>query len=260
MTPLIGACLPSEHAATLPSGAIDFLEVNVQTFLLPLQPDPAFAPNLHLAQTSPLPVSAANCFLPSSLKSTGPEAQPQAILTYAATAFARARACGIRTIVFGSGGSRKLPEGLSPESARPAFTQLLRSLGPLAQQHGLVLALEPLGKTECNFILSLAEGAAIVRDVDHPSVRLLADLYHMACNGEPWSTLQPAADLLAHVHVAETARRTPPGVDGDSFLEPFRILKEAGYSGPLSIEAQWTHPATEAPRAAEILRSQWASA
>ncbi len=254
----VGACLGPEHATALATGGeIDFLEVNVQGFLVPLAGDEAFAPNLEKARQSALPLLAANCFLPGQIKSVGPEANQGEVLTYGATAFARARACGIRTIVFGSGGSRQLPDGISSEAALPGFINLLRSLGPLAEAEGVILVLEPLNRSECNFIHTVKEGAEIVRKVGHSSVRLLADLYHMARNGESFGDLVEVTDLLAHVHVAECARRTPPGVEGDNFEEAFRVLKAGGYTGALSVEANWSDPVAEAPVAAATLREQW---
>lgn len=260
-TPLIGACLSPQQASTLtPAHALDFLEVNIQSFLLPSRPDSDFLPQLHLARATRQPITAANCFLPPALKSAGPHAQPDAIRAYATTAFRRARSVGIRTIIFGSGASRQLPEDLSPTEALPQFIALLRSLGPLAETFGVTLALEPLNHAECNFIHTIAEGASVIRAVDHLSIRLTADLYHMARNGELWSHLADAADLLAHIHVAEIPHRTPPGTEGVSWAEPFSILKKSRYAGALSIEASWSHPTTQAPIAAQILREQWHAA
>jgi sugar phosphate isomerase/epimerase len=77
--------------------------------------------------------------------------------------------------------------------------------------------------------------------VKHPNVRVLADLYHMTQKGEgPQSILKAGRKYLRHVHVAENARRTPPGVDGDDFTPYFRALKEIGYRGNISIECGWS--------------------
>ncbi|GAB4246240.1 MAG: hypothetical protein OHK005_11970 [Candidatus Methylacidiphilales bacterium] len=259
--PTFGVCLGLEHADALKSaGGVDFLEVNVQGFLRPMEEDKAFQENLELARNSPVPVYAANCFLPGSLKSAGPQADPDAVLGYAATAFARARACGIKMIVFGSGGSRHLPEGVDQEAAVSAFVNLLRRLGPLAGAEGVALVLEPLNADDCNFIFTVKEGAAIVRQVNHPAVRLLADLYHMSRNGEPVEDLADVMDILGHVHLAESAARTAPGVAGESFTEAFRMLRAGGYAGGISVEANWSDPVAEALRAMAVLRAQWEQA
>ena len=54
-------------------------------------------------------------------------------------------------------------------------------MGVIAQSYGIVVCVEPLNRAESNFINTLQEGAEIVRRVNHPHIRLLADLYHMAC-------------------------------------------------------------------------------
>lgn len=256
--PTFGVCLGLENSSALSqSEGVDFLEVNVQKFLQPMAGDETFRVNLEIACNSPLPVYAANCFLPASLKSAGPQADPAAVLSYSAKAFSRARACGIKIVVLGSGESRRLPEDADREAAVLAFVELLRRLGPLAAAEGITLVLEPLNPGDGNFVITVKEGAAIVRQVNHPAIRLLADLYHMNRNGEPVEELADVMDILGHVHVAEQGGRTPPGVVGERFTEALRILKMGGYEGGISVEANWADPVTEATRAVSVLRAQW---
>jgi sugar phosphate isomerase/epimerase len=74
--------------------------------------------------------------------------------------------------------------------------------------------------------------------VDDPNVRLLADLYHMAKEGDTPADLKAAVDLLVHVEIAEKEGRTYPGVKGDDFRPFFRVLRDAGYAGAVSIEGR----------------------
>ena len=92
------------------------------------------------------------------------------------------------------------------------------------------------------------------------SVRLLADFYHMARDGEPADEIAKHGGLLAHCHVAEAEKRTPPGVAGDDFGPYLRALKAAGYDGALSIECRWSDFETEAPAAVRYLRDRLADA
>lgn len=254
----LGVCCTPSQASVLPAGSVDFIEVNVQSFLVPLQDEAAFAPHLEAASACAFPVYAANGFLPGDLKSTGPMADPSRIEAYAATAFARAARVGIRVIVFGSGGSRQVPEGFPEEKAREQFLSLLIRLGPLAQASGITLVLEPLGRGECNFIHTVVEGAALVREANHPHVRLLADFFHMLRNGEEPSSLGGLVPLLAHTHVAEKAARTAPGVAGDDFRPFLAMLREGGYGAGLAMECGFKDMGVEAPRAVAVLREQGA--
>jgi sugar phosphate isomerase/epimerase len=69
------------------------------------------------------------------------------------------------------------------------------------------VVVEPSNPGECNFINSVREGADIVRAIDAPAIRLLADLFHMARAEETPADLAAVCDLLAHVHIAERESR-----------------------------------------------------
>jgi sugar phosphate isomerase/epimerase len=255
-SPRLGVCTSITNAAAVKGAGGDYVEESVQGFLIPDKPEGEFRPKAEAAAASPLPVRACNSFLPGALKSVGPDARPDEIVAYAGTAFRRAREIGITTIVFGSSGSRSIPEGFDRAAARRQFVALLRRLGPLAEANGVVIAVEPLNRDETNFINTVAEGAAIVRDADHPSVRLLADIYHMLRENEGPDALVAAGPLLRHIHVAEREGRTPPGVAGDDFRPYLRALRRAGYAGAISIECRWDDLAVQLPAALKALRGQ----
>ena len=99
-----------------------------------------------------------------------------------------------------------------------------------------------------NFINRLAEGAALVAETDHPHVRLLADLYHMALSGGLRPTGSSPGSWLEHVHVAETDGRTAPGTNGQDFGPYLRALAKIHYRGAISFECRWKNLAEHAPR------------
>jgi sugar phosphate isomerase/epimerase len=255
-SPQLGVCTSIVNAATVKSAGGDYVEESVQGFLVPEKPDSDFRTKAEAAAAAPLPIRSCNSFLPGSLKSVGPDAQSDEIVAYAVTAFRRAREIGIMTVVFGSSGSRTIPDGFDRGEARRQFVALLRRLGPVAKANGVVIAVEPLNRDETNFINTVAEGAAIVREAGHPSVRLLADIYHMLRENEGPEALVAAGPLLRHIHIAERERRTPPGVAGDDFRPYLRALRQAGYAGAISIECRWDDIAAELPAALKALRAQ----
>jgi sugar phosphate isomerase/epimerase len=250
----IGACTTPDKAAAVLSAGGQHIEPSVTDFLIPDKPDAAWAKNLEAAKASPLPVVACNCFLPASLRCTGPATHHDAILKWADIAFSRARQLGIDRIVFGSSGSRKVPDGFSKDQAKAQFVDLLRHLAPLAAEHGVVIAVEPLRREEDNFINTVIGGAWFVEQVNHPNMRLLADLYHMLCNGESPGDLRKVGRLLCHAHIAEKEGRAAPGAHGDDFRPFFRALREVGYADRLSVEGNWD--TAQLPKAFETIREQ----
>lgn len=252
----IGICTSPETAASLPANACDFFEANVQNFLVPEQDETEFARLLESARALAKPTRAATCFLPGDLKCVGPKIDHERLLRYAETAFARAEQAGIGIIVFGSGGARTVPEGHPMEHALTEFTGLLRLIGPIAGRHGVTVVVEPLNKSECNFITSLSDGAEAVVRCNHPNVRLLADIYHMLRDNEPESEIVKFGHLLHHVHVAEANGRFFPGKSREDLRPYYRALKAIGYTGSISIESHWDDIKADAASSVQYLRRQ----
>jgi sugar phosphate isomerase/epimerase len=238
----MGISASLDKAAALKADGAEFLTESVGSFLVPDQPDAVFEKNLTRLLESPLPVLACNGFIrPKELHCIGPEANHDAILAWADITFRRMKRVGGKFIVFGSAGARRLPEGWPREKAEAQFVALLKQLGPLAETQGIVVAVEQLRAEECNFINHISQGAALIRAAGHQNIRLLADLYHMASMGDTPDDLRAAMDVVVHVEIAEKAGRTVPGVSGDDFRPFFRVLRECGYHGAISVEGKITN-------------------
>ena len=234
----LGVCAQPEAAAVLAAAGFDYMEVNVVRDLQPELPDDAVAAQLTALRDLPLPAPVANVFLPGALKLTGAAVDLGAVERYVRTAFARAAAAGIEIIVFGSGAARRIPDGFDRARAWAQLVDFGRLIGPLAVDHGVTIAVEPLNYAECNVLNTVAESAQYVRDVDHPGVRLLVDAYHWARNEEPADAIVAAGPLLVHAHIATYANRLAPGQEPCDFAPFFAALRNADYAGAVSVEAR----------------------
>ncbi|MFC1563657.1 sugar phosphate isomerase/epimerase family protein [candidate division KSB1 bacterium] len=252
----IGVCTSISNHKILEENGCSFIEESVGRFLVPNEPDDVFLENLEKLKESSLPVYACNGFIPGELKSVGPETDHEKILLYAETAFKRAQQCGIKTIVFGSGASRRIPEGFGKDQAEKQFIDLLKRMGSIAGKYGVVVSIEPLNMRETNFINTLNEGVEITKTVDHNNIRLLADLYHMLQENETPAEIINAGGLLFHCHIAEKDKRTPPGIVRDNFKPYFEALKQINYRGRISIECRWDDMKEQMPIAVEYLHEQ----
>ncbi|MES2660727.1 MAG: TIM barrel protein [Verrucomicrobiota bacterium] len=250
----MGIAAPLDKAAMLKANGAEFLTASVGDFLVPDQPDDVFEKNLAQLAASPLPILACNGFIrPAHLRCVGPEANHDLILKWADMSFRRMKKAKGKFIVFGSSGARKIPDGWSKEKADEQFVALLKLMGPLAEAQGITVTVEQLRAEECNYINHIGEGAALIRAAGHPNIRLLADLYHMACGGDTPADLKAAMDVVVHIEIAEKAGRTVPGISGDDFRPYFHVIRESGYKGAISIEGKWTE-AQLAPAFKEIAK------
>lgn len=237
----MGIAAPLGRAAFLKTQGAGFLTESVSGFLVPDQSDEVFAENLKKLAGSPLPVLACNGFIrPAHLRCVGADANHDQVLEWAGIAFRRLKLAGGKFIVFGSAGARALRDGWPKEKADGQFVALLKRMGPLAGKEGVTVVVEQLQAAECNYINRIGDGARLIREAGHPNIRLLADLYHMARMGDSPADLKAAMDVVVHIEIAEKDERTVPGVRGDDFRPFFRVLREAGYQGAVSIEGKGT--------------------
>ncbi len=255
----VGITAPLERAAELKACGADFLVESVARFLVPDRPDADFAPGRERAAAAPLPVLGCNSFLRDPrLRCTGPDADHPRVLAFAETAFRRLREVGGEYIVFGSNTARQLPPGWPKEKADEQFVALLQAMGPRAARHRITVAVEAQQASECNYLNHLGEVTDVVRSADHPAIRVLADLFHMAHMGDTPADLARAMPWVGVVELAENKDRTLPGVAGDDFRPFFAALAAGGYSGRLDLEANGS-PA-QIKKAFEVIRRQAAEA
>lgn len=250
-----GVCADPKYGPVLAEAGFDFVELHVQNNLKTEQPEDVFTSELIRIQASPLMPLAANCFVPGHLKLTGPHVDWDALGVYVEEAFARARTAGIRTIVFGSGGARGIPEGFDRDTAWHQLVRFGKLIGPPAEAKDVTVVVEPLNvsKGACNVLTSVGESGRYVQEVDHPHVRLLVDAYHWGLDNDSYDDIVTMGPLLHHVHIATIENRLPPGFEPCDFTGFLSALKEAGYDGPISIEAQWEDVERDADRAYESL-------
>jgi sugar phosphate isomerase/epimerase len=250
----MGISATLDKAAALKAAGAQFLTEGVDRVLMPDKSDAEFSALVEKLRAAPLPVLACGGFIrPAHLRCVGADANHDQVLAWAATCFTRLKKIGGKFIVFGSGGARKLKDGWPVEKADEQFVALLKKMGPLAAASGVTVVVEQLREQECNYINRIAHGARLIRAAGHPHIRLLADLYHMACMGDTPEDLAAAMDVVAHHEIAEKKNRTIPGVDGDDFRPFFKVLRKHGYAGVISVEGRW-EPDQVAPAFKEMAR------
>jgi D-psicose/D-tagatose/L-ribulose 3-epimerase len=252
-----GICAAHEAAALAEAG-YDYLEWSVRGTVGAFDVG-EYADLRRLVARLPIRPEAWNQLLPAELKVVGPEANHAALQDYVALAFPRIAELGGEVVVFGSGDSRRVPDGYPPNRALAQFEEACRIAGDAAQRHGLIVAIEPLNRRETNLVNSVAETAEIARRVAHPAVRVLSDLYHVMVEGESFADTASAGPILAHVHVAAPDRQIPrPGHGEQELRDYFLALQSAGYDGRVSIEARWSG-IEDATTSVHLMREIWAS-
>jgi len=140
--------------------------------------------------------------------------------------------------------------GHTANHARRLLTGALGEIAPLAEEHGVTLALEPMHPgcaAEFTFLTSLDETLSLIDSLNTNCVKLAFDTYHLCQNGMSqngtFERLAEIAPRVAVVHLGDS-RKPPDGEQNRCALgsgtlplaEIVAALKQGGYDGYYDVE------------------------
>jgi sugar phosphate isomerase/epimerase len=249
----VGYCTPLKNVAAAKAAGFDYVELGT-TEVAALSDEDFDKAAAELARIA-LPTPAANLFLPATLKVTGPAIDRDQQRAYVTKAFDRLAKLGVRIVVFGSGGARRVPDGVAKKDGFDQLVDFGRRVAPLARARGITIAVEPLRREETNIINSAAEGLELVDAIGDPGFQLMVDFFHLASEHEDPQIIVRAKDHIRHLHMANpTGRVFPLAADEYAYAPFFTALRSIGYNARISVEASTKDFDKDAPRAIAFLR------
>jgi sugar phosphate isomerase/epimerase len=238
--PEVGVVAAVDRDSVVSAAGIRYIEENVVNSFSPRKVnEEQFTENLAKFKSAKVKLGAVNVFFPGDIKLVGDQLNEPLVLGYVDTVMRRCKQAGVRIIVLGSGGSRRLPPGYDSVRASKQFIDIVRKMARVAAKYKRIIAIENLNYTETNFVLSLSQAIQYVKAVDHPNFRLTADIYHMLMENEPAEVIDQAKGILVHVHIAEKEERAYPGKRGVDFVPYFKAMNRIGYKGKIMMEARF---------------------
>lgn len=117
----------------------------------------------------------------------------------------------------------------------------LKKAGDIAGAAGVYLTLEPLSSVESPqmSVLTARRGFEIIRDVNHPHVKLDFDMYHLQLSeGNLTNNLKEGLTkgYIQFVEVGDVPGRLEPGTGEVNYAHIFRVLRELNYAGYVGME------------------------
>lgn len=231
-----GICTGLENLSLLEELGYDYLEASV-TATMKLKPEVLEQYKQQL-KTSKIKCEAFNILFPKTMQLLGDNSSRDELVAYLHKAMKLIQELGGSLVVFGSGKSRKCPEGMSFGEAYKQLIEVYRITGDIAKEYGIQVVIEPLSRTETNMICTMAEGAMLEAAVNHEQVGLLSDYYHVQANHDCIQDIETIQNF-GHIHIASgNGRRYPTSEEGEEYEAFFRALVNAGYNGKISIEGK----------------------
>lgn len=210
-------------------------------------------------QKESLRIRAVNSLFPSTFTLSNPDDQWEEINDYMHKVIDRLAQLKIQYAVFGSGGARRIPESMDRQTGLQNLRRVMNAFADYAEPKGVTMVIEPLRQKESNVFNLVPECDQEVRLLNRPGVRLLADSFHMLCEGSPAEDVENCSDTLRHCHIAEGFERLLPGFfnTGDpNYNKHFAdALNCINYSDGVSIECTQPDYILEVGKSLEYLRS-----
>ena len=149
-------------------------------------------------------------------------------------------------------GAKRLITQVGPDTGAPreeqhsAIVETLKQAAPILDATGVTIMIEPLNTLYNHpgyYLWSAVEAFDIIREVDHPLVKVVYDIYHQqVMEGNIINNIVNNLDCIAHLHSAGHPGRIDLQFGENDYNYIFRKVDEAGYTGACGLEY---HPTLE---------------
>ncbi len=143
-------------------------------------------------------------------------------------------------------GAKRLITQVGPDTGAPREEQhasivaALREAKPILEAAGVTIMIEPLNTLVNHpgyYLWSAVEGFEIVREVDHPLVKVVYDIYHQqVMEGNIIPNITNNLDCIAHLHSAGHPGRHELQYGENDYKVIFAAVDKAGYTGSCGLE------------------------
>lgn len=128
-------------------------------------------------------------------------------------------------------------DGVTPEAQDELGAENLALAARAAARIGGTVLVEPVSGAGRYPLLSAADALAVIDRTGEPNVGLLADLYHLAVNGDDVdAVIAQHAARVAHVQIADAPGRNEPGTGTLPLDRQLAALEAGGYAGWVGLE------------------------
>jgi len=133
-----------------------------------------------------------------------------------------------------------LQKGKSIEEQRKSVVMTLKAAVPKIEPHGITVVIEPLNThvDHAGYFLDNSDfGAEIIREINHPNIQLLYDVYHMQImEGNILAHIEKHIDIIGHFHSAGVPGRHELYLGELHYRNIVKKIEELGYDGAFGLE------------------------
>lgn len=128
-------------------------------------------------------------------------------------------------------------EGVAAAEQDEVGAENLAIAARAAARIGGTVLVEPVSGAEHYPLLTAADALTVIDRAGEPNIGLLADLYHLAVNGDDVDrVIADHVARIAHVQIADAPGRNEPGTGDLPLMGQLAALEAGGYAGWVGLE------------------------
>lgn len=164
-------------------------------------------------------------------------AQRENLLKEVAAQLTKARKLEIPMALLMSG---NVIPGRTYEEQWASLVEGAKRCSDLAEKAGVTLIVEPLNSKVNHkgyFLDSCVAGLRLMKEVNHPRIRLLFDIYHEQVQvGDVIRSIREAAAYVKVFHIADNPGRNDPGTGEMNYDNIYKAIQKINYDGYMTME------------------------
>lgn len=140
----------------------------------------------------------------------------------------------------------RVVEGEDLDRQRATLISNLRHATSMLDDHGVTLCIEPMRLLPDALLRGSSDAVAVVKAVDHPSVRMVFDTAHSwDMEGDVVAALSQCYEVTSLVQLADQPGRVEPGAGRIDLVGVLRDLMLRGFEGIVGLENEWSLPGVD---------------
>lgn len=129
------------------------------------------------------------------------------------------------------------------EGQRDALLENISHVAGVVAAHGLSLGIEPMRILPDALLRSSADGAAVVKALNHAAVSMIFDTAHSwDMDDDVVAALDRYYDVVGLVQLADQPGRVEPGAGNVDMVGVLALLMRRGFTGLVGLEHEWSRP------------------
>lgn len=235
----IGCCISLENVKLAKQFGYDYVELSAREIMQ--MDDVTWMKKKEELLCADITIIGLSAFADKNTPIIGPFADEEQWGAYLDTVLERAAELHVINIGIGAPNARMIPKHYDYKQASKEMKYFLLKAATKACKYNITILYEALNPKECNFGNHTLEIYSTIKEINHPNLKVVYDVYHAINANETYEDARPFFDEIKHIHINSWDKNLKRYFlfekDADYMKKLCIFLKSVPYNGAISVEA-----------------------